>query len=558
MYISNNSVFSDLVGTDTPSVAYTLYDPTANWGRAELVALKRGSILVQIADSGAGCFSPEIVALWYKRDENGNARDWGLITPLAAIGALGPDSSNADLAALPVGAVYVRSEGINCVDGLYIKARNNGGVGACSDWVSILLNVTRVGDELSFNGATNTLNLPLSGLLSNEGDGQYTWTPDDGSADYSFYVPLLTDNADGTFTYDPRNGGSPITINTNSSVVIPADISAVRRPWVQVGAAQATNATNVTEANEVFHTGGMIRGASAFGTTGTVGAELMGNNALGAGNHVMTSAENSTIGGGSSNDNKNTKRSFIGAGTDNVIDGVTNPDLYNENFIGAGNGNSNAGQRAGIVSGNGNQISNAGLVSFIGGGYQNQANGQGAGVVGGYFNRANALMALALGMKCNITHSSAILLNTHLGADPNTATDLFASAADGELAMRTSGVRLFTNLAQSAGMTMAAGASAWVAVSDARAKQDIQPVDHDALAGYKVLQPVSYFMGEPVAVGITAQNFYEAFPFLEEKQVGDFVGVSQAERDGVQDLAIKQLLARVEALEARLAQYEGE
>ena len=59
IYISNNPVFSDLIGSDVPSLSYTVYDPVDNWGRPELIALRRGSILIQIADSGAGCWDEQ-------------------------------------------------------------------------------------------------------------------------------------------------------------------------------------------------------------------------------------------------------------------------------------------------------------------------------------------------------------------------------------------------------------------------------------------------------------------------------------------------------------------
>jgi len=551
MRISNNEVFSDLTLTNTPSIAHTVYDPVANWNRSELLALKPGSILLQIDDAGADCFSPEEVVLWYKRDGAGDKKDWALVSSLPAIGEIDPNSSNDYLCALPVGSVYVKTDGVDCVTGLWIKVRQECGAGTCADWIPLFFTLTRTGDEVTFDAETNTLNIPVGGVLTDEGDGEYAWLPDDGNVGYSFYIPTFTDNSDGTYTYDPQDGTTPITINTNSGLVIPADISAVRRPWVQVGNGQATNATGVTESVSIFHTGPILRGVSAQGSVGAVGAELSGNNALGGANHNVTGSTNGLV-SGSGNSVMNTQNSTVGGGTLNSINGVTDPSIYNCNFIGAGINNSNAGQRSFIGAGNGNSIPNSGMIAFIGSGYQNQSNGLASGVLSGYFNRANGTQSVALGNKANVTHNAAVLINTHLGADPNTATDLFNSAADGEFAVRCAGIRLFTNLAQSAGMTMAAGASAWVAVSDERAKSDISALDTDVLAGYKNLTPVSYTMGEAVGAGITAQNYYESFPFLEKKYVGDMLGVNQAERDGIQDLAIKQLLARVETLEAEV------
>lgn len=579
--ITNNPLFSDLVGTSAPSLLYTVYNPVDNWSRAELLAAQRGTILIQIADSGAQCFAPEVIAIWYKRRQNGGVSDWAMMFALPAIGAVAPSNSNDDLCALPVGSVYVEAAGMDCVDQLWLKVRQECGAGSCNDWVPLLLTLARTGDEALFDADTNTLTLPVEGNLTSEGDGEYKWTPDDGTADYSFYIPLLTDNSDGTFTYNPRDGGPSITINTNSSAMIPADISAVVRPWVEVGSSSATNATNVDVTDNIFHTGGIIRGASAFGTTGTVGAELVGNNALGGGNHVMTSATNSTIAGGSSNENKSTANSFVGGGVDNVVSGVGAPgtninqaiiagstntvtDSPNS-MVGAGTGNDiDDSPSAFLGAGQDNEIVTAGSLAVIVGGKNNKANAVQGQVLGGSFNEANGAASTALGLKAQVTHHYAFLINTQPGADPNTDTDPFNSAAASEFAVRCNGIRFYTNLAESAGVTMAAGAGTWVAVSDERAKNNIQPATEDVLTGYRALTPVSYYMGEWIRAGITAQNWYESFPFIDPKYVGNYFGVSQAERDGVQDMAIKQLVTivdelvkRVSVLERRLKAMEG-
>lgn len=560
--------------TAAPSLAYTVYNPIDNWNRVELLALQRGSILIQIADSGAQCFAPETIALWYKRRQNDNIGDWALVTSLPAIGSAVPVSSNDDLCALPVGSVYVQTAGVNCVDQLWLKIRQECGASGCNDWVPLLLTLTRSGDEVSFDADTNTLNLPVEGNLTSEGDGEYRWTPDNNTADYAFYIPSLVDNADGTYTYDPRDGTSTITINTNSGLVIPADISAVRRPWVEVGNAQATNATNVTESVTIFHTGTVIRGSATQGSTGTVGLESGGNTALGAVNHDLTSSENGLV-AGNSNEVKSTKNGAVLGGLDNAITGAGAPTTNINDAIVAGNSNTITDSANAIIgAGTGNDIlsgahsafigagqdneSSAGSLAVIVGGKSNKANATQGQVLGGSFNEANGAASTALGLKSQITHNYAFLINTQPGADPNADSDPFASAAASEFAVRCDGVRIFTNLAQSAGMTMAAGASSWSAVSDERAKNNITPQNVAVLDGYKILQPVSYWMGEWIHAGITAQNWYEAFPFVEPKYVGNYFGINQAERDGVQDLAIKQLLARVEALEARLAKYEGD
>ena len=404
------------------------------------------------------------------------------------------------------------------------------------------------------------LNVPTSGNLA-ESSGNFVWTPDDGSDAITVYIPTLTDNEDGTYTFSPGGTAPNVTI-TATVPSIPADISAVSRPWVKEGSAAATNATNVGVADDIFHTGKLVRGATAIGSTDAA-AELIGNNALGAGNHDMTSASNSTV-GGSSSEVKSTSNSAALAGQNNIVTGATAPST-NINMaiiagrdntitdspdavIGGGGSNAiTASASAFIGGGSANQIDTGGQ-AFIGGGNTNRANGTEAGVLAGRFNEANASIATALGLKSQITHAYAFLVNTLPGANVNTDTDPFASASDSEFAVRCDNVRIFTNLAQSAGVTMAAGGSSWSAVSDRRTKDKITLLDVSALEAYRSLQVVSYQQGsDDIGAGVVAQNFYDSFDWLKPKMIGEMYAINQMEHDGVQDKAIQELTAYCDA-----------
>lgn len=192
--------------------------------------------------------------------------------------------------------------------------------------------------------------------------------------------------------------------------------------------------------------------------------------------------------------------------------------------------------------------------------------------VGGSRHRIIAPRSIGIGSKCHTSHSGAILISPIAGADATAATDEFDSAAIDEFAVRANGIRLLTNLAESAGVTMAAGGSSWVTVSDQRAKNGIELLDEEVAERYLNLDIVRYTMGEEeIGAGVTAQNYYEAFPFLPQKRVGEMYALTQAERDGIQDAAIKQLVRRVQlleqentmlrgrldAIETRLARLEG-
>ena len=246
-----------------------------------------------------------------------------------------------------------------------------------------------------------------------------------------------------------------------------------------------------------------------------------------------------------------------------MVGGTSNDATGNYAATLGGSGNTASGTSSAVVGGGTNTASGAQAVAI--GGRGNTATGQDAVAIGGRWHNANNTAAVGIGQKTNITHANAVLINTMSGASYDADADLFDSAASGEFAVRAGSYRLFTNLAESAGVSMAGGASSWSAVSDERTKADILEVEDDALDGYRRLRVVSYVQGEDnIGAGITAQDFYACFPFLHVHQVGKMLAISQAERDGVQDLAIKQMLATVDllvkenqGLRNRIARLEG-
>lgn len=213
-----------------------------------------------------------------------------------------------------------------------------------------------------------------------------------------------------------------------------------------------------------------------------------------------------------------------------------------------GNGNLVEGNNGVAVGGEQNTVSGVGAI--VAGGRYNTASGQDSATLGGSRNLAVGARAVAIGTKARPTHQGAVLISTLANGAPTMATDTFASAATEEFAVRSAGVRILTNLAESAGVTMAAGGSSWVTVSDANAKDRITEIVGDIADFYDELKIVSYVMGEEqIGVGITAQNYYATFPFLQPKRVGAMFAINQAERDGIQDKAIQELVRRVQLLE---------
>lgn len=578
MLINNAIVFPSLVGTGAPQIIYTLYNPVQNWARQELETCGPGSIVIQLTGTcPGGC---ELATVWAKRSRTmGNGEnDYIALTTQAFSGTTTPNASSADLCAAPLGSYYVKKDGSNNIVQLYVKINNTcSNVSVIHDWHPLMLEVTRLGDDFSFDASTYTINLPTSGRLTEDTDnpGRYTWTPDDGGDPINVYIPIFTDNEDGTYTFDLNDGvTTPISV-VSTVPSIPTDISAVKRPWTEIGSADSTNATNVLNTDDIWHNGKIVRGATSIGTINAA-AELRGNNALGAGNGNMTGATNSTTGGTGAS-LQSTANAAIVAGESNLITGVGNAALWINSAILAGQSNAITNSKNAVIAGGYQNVITDSSSSFIGGGDNNQAtvagaavcvggtnnkaNGNRAAILGGTWNEANAIYAVALGSKSQVSHTGAFLINTLLGGDPNTDSDPFNSAADNEIAMRCSGYRLYTNLAQTAGATMAGGAGSWSSVSDERTKANITLLDAAVLDGYRRLRVVSYQQGEDnIGAGVTAQNFYNAFPYIPVKMIGEMYAINQADRDGLQDKAIQELLGvidtlldRVAALEARLS-----
>lgn len=538
MLINNAPTFNTLIGTGAPSIAWTTYDPIQNWARTELETLNPGSIVCQVTGAGVGSY--QLAKVWAKRSRTaGNGEyDYIAITTTAFSGTATPVASNADLAAAPLGSYYVKVDADNVILQIYVKVNNTGSdVAVLHDWHPMILEVTRTGSAFSFDSDNYSLNVPISGDLVDNGDGTFTWTPDDGGDAIDIPIPIFTDNEDGTYTYDPNDGTAPITV-TATVPDIPADISGVNRPWVKEGAAEAVNATNIGSGDAIFHEGTMVRGATAIGGT-NVQAELRGNTALGNNDSNLTGSNN-CLAVGEGITLTNTANGVV-SGDNNTVDDADSCAIF--------------GQSHTVAAGS--------SYAFIGGGVSNKAGLYGA-TLGGRFAEALGASSVAIGLKAQVSasHAYAVLINTMSGADPNTDTDPFNSAAGSEFAVRCNGIRFFTNLAETAGMTMAAGASAWVAVSDERTKQNIEPLVLDILTAYKRLQVVKYQQGsDNIGAGVTAQNFYAAFDWLPIKRIGEMFAINQMEHDGVQDAAIGQLIAvverlteRVNALEAKLAQ----
>jgi trimeric autotransporter adhesin len=187
-------------------------------------------------------------------------------------------------------------------------------------------------------------------------------------------------------------------------------------------------------------------------------------------------------------------------------------------------------------------------------GHTTNADGQGAVAIG-YRSTADADYSLALGQRASANgHTGAMVI-----ADGSTTDSLEASANNQFSVRAAGGYRLFTNATTTTGMSMNAGGSSWLVISDRTRKEHFLGIDgEDILARVRSL-PVTtwrYIDEEDRTVrhiGPMAQDWQRAFGFS-----GDDRTINMSDFDGVNLAAIQALDTRTSGQEARIQALEAE
>ncbi len=263
---------------------------------------------------------------------------------------------------------------------------------------------------------------------------------------------------------------------------------------------------------------------------------------VGGGVFNVAGASLTTIGGGTSN-TASAQRSTIAGGESN-----TTSNLFAT--VGGGQSGTASGRWATIGGGNINVASDT--ASTVGGGRGDTASGAYATVPGGRGNTAAGRYSLAAGRRAKAIHAGAFVW-----ADSNNLD--FSSSADAEFNVRASGgTRIYSNSALTAGVTLAAGASAWVAVSDSILKRNIRVLDGKEMLE-KVLQlPIkrwSYKAQDASIehIGPMAQDFYPLFQVGDDEKT-----ISTIDPPGIALAAIQGLYKMLEEQKAENEELRGE
>ncbi len=275
----------------------------------------------------------------------------------------------------------------------------------------------------------------------------------------------------------------------------------------------------------------IVAGFGSNIANGVVGATIGGGGNAPLPNKVT--GDYGTVGGGFDNHAgdlaavTDVQSTTVGGGDSNIADGT-------DATVGGGHGN-HAGPGVGVtVSGGQNNTASAAYGTISGGDF-NTLSGGGAMIPGGFSNSAAGVHSFAAGRQAKANHDGAFVWADNLATD-------FASTAANQFAIRaTGGTRIFSNAALTAGVSLAANASAWSTVSDRNLKENFIAVNGQALLDK--LNAISVnnwnYKAQDASIrhmGPTAQDFYAAFGLGE-----DNTHISTVDADGVALAGVKAL-----------------
>ena len=129
-----------------------------------------------------------------------------------------------------------------------------------------------------------------------------------------------------------------------------------------------------------------------------------------------------------------------------------------------------------------------------------------------YKLEASGNYTFAAGRRAKADHDgSFVWADSQLSFKSSSAPDEFNVYASG-------GVRMFTNSAATTGVLLAPGGGAWSSVSDRASKENLQPIDAQAVLDAVVSMPISTWnykeQDDSIRhIGPMAQDFYAAFGF---------------------------------------------
>jgi len=246
-----------------------------------------------------------------------------------------------------------------------------------------------------------------------------------------------------------------------------------------------------------------------------------------------------TVGGGWQN-------TASGVGS-TISGGVSNTASGYLATVGGGYGHTPSGSFATIGGGYGHTAS--GQNATVGGGTENTASGYSATIPGGGHNIAQGEYSFAAGRRARANVAGCFVWGD------NTDTEVICNDNNRWLARASGGVYFYTNSSLTSGMYLAAGGSAWNAVSDHSLKENFVAVDGREVLARLANIPITTwnYKSQDAAIrhiGLMAQDFNS----LMEGLGGEGANyINTLDADGVALAAIQGLYERSQTLETENA-----
>lgn len=291
---------------------------------------------------------------------------------------------------------------------------------------------------------------------------------------------------------------------------------------------------------------------------GAMNTATGGSSSIGGGYTNRTEGAFSTVSGGSNNQAVE-EGSTVGGGTYNrslhagaTVNGGRNNTATGFATVGGGLDN-RAGGFYDTVGGGKNNYS-SGESATIAGGIDNQAAGYASAVAGGEGNSAESAWSFVAGRRAHAGYNKP---GCFVWGD-STNAEILCNDTNRWVARASGGVYFYTHPSLASGVYVPAGSGTWYSVSDRAKKDNLRPVDSQAVLATLAHVPIStwnYTTQDPgiVHMGPTAQDFYAAFGLGE-----DPTHLSSIDPDGVALAAIQGLYERSQAQAARIDTLEAE
>ncbi len=251
-----------------------------------------------------------------------------------------------------------------------------------------------------------------------------------------------------------------------------------------------------------------------------------------------------TIGGGYGNQAGDGAGTLYDGDSATVGGGIQNTASGRFATIGGGGNNTASGDNATVGGGWYNTAS--GMQATVAGGGDNTASGSIATIPGGSHNTAAGIYSFAAGHRAKANHNGAFVWGDFSYSD-------VSSAANNQFTVRASGgVRFFSDVDLSTGVTLNAGSGSWTTLSDRNQKENFRAEEGEAVLAKVAALPITSWNykaegAEVRHLGPMAQDFHAAFGLGADDRT-----ITTVDVDGVNMLAIQALEKRTRDLQARL------